>query len=222
MAFILVAQNSLEITPEKVQRLQEIKDIYPAIFSTATLQLASIDTSYPITTFTLDQLSDNSLETITKTFYGSNPDQFDFISIFPATPEFSYLPTSYSPLQSFIQGIGTIPLNRDSSFFGSKGQLLGIGYYRDYLNEMDLVSAESSAKKILHETGHQWCCYAGASLGILNHDLPIHFYTGLDSEFDNGAYIGSWHWITNGDGTYRTNFKEVSPDKFHPFALYFM
>ena len=186
-----------------------------------------MDTSYPLVTIIYQNSTapDFTVQEITKIFYENNPDKFDFISIYPATSNFSRVSTSYAQAQSFIKGIGGTSYYDDSITFGSNHKLLGSAYYRDYLENMNSVSAYSSALKLLHETGHQWCCFAGSSLGILDQH-NIHFYNGLDSQYENGAAMGSYPWISNGDGTYRTTIKELQegeqPNKYHPFALYFM
>ena len=220
IAFILVANSNSEVTPEKIQRVNEIKNAFPSIFYNATLGLANMDTSYPVVTIIYPTTEDVAVvQKISKKFYESNPDNFDFINIFPANSNFSSVPTSYTQAQSFTKGIGLPRYYDHSEEFGSNRKLLGSAYYKYSLEYMDLT--EASANTIINEIGHQWCCYAGSSLGILD-QLGIHFDRAFDSKYENGAHFGSYHWIPNGDGTYRTNRKEVTVNRHHPFYLYFM
>jgi hypothetical protein len=81
---------------------------------------------------------------------------------------------------------------------------------------------------LLHETGHQWCCFIGDNFakGKDNPNLEIiqgfiHFYRGLESPHDTGTPMKSDFWVDKGNGIYsRQNQQRVK--KYHPFELYFM
>ncbi len=219
MAFILVANTKTELTSERISKLSLIKNLFANTFRLATNGLASMDTSYPIFSISREDLTEYSVETISKKFYETNEDKFDFISIYAVSGASSTRQTSHEPAQNKINGIG-IRLYDRTADFGSGGKLLGVNYERD----IDILSGTGS---LLHETGHQWCCFVGnnfnpdnTSLGVIQ-DLQ-HWFRGLESSYQCGTPMGSNYWVPNGDGTFRLNKDCLEPIKYHPFQLYFM
>ena len=86
------------------------------------------------------------------------------------------------------------------------------------------------ANGLLHETGHQWCCFVGdnfaqgqdgAELEIIQQG--IHFYHGLQSSCDTATAMGANNYVPNGDGTFKSANKWGGVmECYHPFQLYFM
>lgn len=225
MAFILIVNDRSELTAERINKLNSIKTLFSNEFYTATDGLASMDTSYPVFTILKRDLTDYSYESISKKFYETNPDEFDFISIFANNGSGTGLQTSHTSAQNMIKGIG-IGIYNITSEFGSNGRLLGVNYERD-------LDIQSGTGTLLHETSHQWCCYVGdnfylsgtniplnSSLGIIQESM--HFFSGLDSSYQCSTPLGAQYWIANGDGTFRQSKDCLEFKKFHPFQLYFM
>jgi hypothetical protein len=229
MVFVLVAKEDAELTQERISKLTTIKDLYVDYFSVATRNLASVDTSYPVVTMVdegdlLNYEGDRVVvRNVAKKFYSTYSDSFDFINIYTTfeTPAYQYHMLIYNQ----IQGIGLIPRNYRSSYGGSS-RLLGISHLKSIDNYSEDLYTSYNA--LLHENGHQWCCYVGnnfargtdgAQLEIIQQG--IHFYRGLDSPNDHTTSMGSDHWVNNGDDTFhRESFPGVF--KYHDFQLYFM
>lgn len=219
MAFILVANTRSELTSERINKLNSIKNIFSNEFRSATNGLARMDTSYSVFTISREDLTEYSVETISRKFYETNPDTFDFISIYAVNGAGSARQTGHEPAQNKINGIGVQLYDRTADF-GSKGKLLGINYEKD----IDILSGTGS---LLHETGHQWCCFVGENfvpdntpLGIIQQSM--HFFSGLESPYQCNTPMGAGYWIANGDGTYKRSKECNGPEKYHPFQLYFM
>ena len=229
MAFIFVVNDRSERTIQRISKLNSIKTAFANEFNAATLGLSSMDTSYPLFTILREDVTEYSLASISRKFYETNPDIFDFISIYALDGSGTQLQTSHQSAQNHINGIG-LGIHDITSEFGSNGRLLGVNYFRD-LDPMIGTDA------LLHETGHQWCCYVGDSfygdanipndntpLGLLDEHL-IHFTGGLDSPYKCATPLISspGYWIANGDGTYSVSKEclETAP-RYHPFQLYFM
>lgn len=243
MAFILLVRNPLEATPERLDKLNKIKDDFPEKFKYATSGLASMDTSYKVVTVLDDgtvwraDRDRPSLSKVTTKFYEHHPDDFDFITIFNSFPT-KATESLHENVVRNINGIGAWANDYNNAAgliaSGSKGRLGGINYLRN----IDEFGLESDPRKpqpynlLLHETGHQWCCRAGDNfaagqgnpkpkLEIINNE-GIHFYRGLSTPHKEDS-LGANLWLPNGDGTYRTNEPIFNtPGKYHPFQLYFM
>ncbi|MEI7961885.1 MAG: hypothetical protein WCI04_06135 [archaeon] len=234
MAFILVANNRPEITTDLVNNLNSIRTAFPNAFYTGTYGLATMNTSYPITTYSKDELSGIDygnqkvypMESIVNDFYKTNPDNFDFITIF-ATQDFSPEQTQHKIFENRIVGLGSPPLG---GMFNpvlapdlNVKKLLGISFYA-YPN----ITQQSTPD--LHELGHQWCCYIGDNFVPDNNNLNlgiiqdgIHFYMGLDAPVGSREPMGAHYWLPNGDDSYRVGDKaSTEPQKYHPFAMYLM
>lgn len=246
MAFILLAQNADEITAEfleqtpenRLERLTTIKDGFSQHFAKATRYLASMDTSndifiivggdVPMRYHEGRHLPD--YEKVTKKFYETHDDIYDFISVYTTwtIPEWM----SHAPITRNINGIGwLVPLYNGSDAYGSRGKLKGI-------NKMGLIARVDidtdgteigGVNGLLHETGHQWCCFVGdnfaqeqdgAELEIIQQGM--HFYGGLQSPCENQTPMGSRNWVSNNDGTFGTFSKGRIRECYHPFQLYFM
>lgn len=216
MAFILVVRNQADATIERINKINQIKENFSRNFHYATLNLSTMNTSYPVVTLVYDSEIDAHI--ICQRFYETNPDIFDFISIY-IIPEIT---PNHAAVINRIEGIGN-DIYDASRNYGSNGTLLGINVIGDLDN--DTIKSH-----LLHETGHQWGVFIGDAFsgnhsGILEiRNSQGHFYAGLQSPYETGTPMGARHWASNGDGTYRDTVKEDSNrnQRYHPFELYFM
>ncbi len=225
MAFILVENSNNPHNQEDVNKINIMKQRTSQAFAWATNNLASMDTSYPLIILSLGE--NPSEENITKEFYKGNPDNFHFITIFN-TYENSTI-QKHNIIKNNITGIG-IGIFDSTKRYGSNEILLGINWMGiidnyDLDNEFDIDVAMSG---ILHETGHQWCCYVGDNFARGENDAKleiiqqnIHFYRGLESPYETGTPMNADYWVNNNDGTYRRENK-IGIERYHPFELYFM
>lgn len=238
MAFILLVKDQNNATSDRLTKLSWIKNEFSQNFYTATRNLASMDTKDDIYIM-IDQPAFNAEATypatseITKKFYETHNDIYDFISVYTAFP--TRAKRHHELVVQNIKGIGLpLPLFDNSETFGSSGKLKGV----NFMGSIDVYSSMEEKKAalngLLHETGHQWCCYVGnnftrgqggAKLEIIQHGM--HFYLGLDCPYKEGCEVGSSdYWIPNGDGTFRLSKSISEPSfvvtKYHPFQLYFM
>jgi hypothetical protein len=229
MVFILLVKNPNDATSDRLTKLSWIKNEFSQDFYIATRNLASMDTKDDIYIMT-DQPAFNAEVTypatpgITKKFYETHNDIYDFISIYTAFPTEAY--QQHPTVVQNIKGIG-LSLYDNSETYGSKGKLKGV----NFMGSIDMYSMEKVAiNGLLHETGHQWCCYVGdnfvrgqggAKLEIIQQG--IHFYKGLQFPYEGGCAMGSEYWISNLDGTFRVGgYDPKFAQKYHPFQLYFM
>ena len=242
MAFILLTENPSEVTPDRLNKLINIKNDFSKYFAIATRNLASMDTSDDIYVMTVKNESiDFGFGEITKKIYEEHSDTYDFISIYTTFP-------TEGPQQSWdvvsnikgihnideggeaaapsLQGTRQFPIIDNSYTYGSSGKLKHINFMKDI--DMYQSAPERAINGLLHETGHYWCCYVGdnfaqgqggAKLEIIQQG--IHFYRGLESPYDTGTAMMSDYWVPNNDGTFRRENKE-GIQKYHPFQLYFM
>ena len=174
MAFIVLAREDSEITPEIINFLNDAKIKFSEGFSIATNNLAYMDTSYQIIMIiddgTLLYGSNPYYDKIMKEFYKNNPDKFDFVTIYP-TFDIGYpaVSESHFTIKNDIKGIG-LKLYGDSTVisqtwdtsknFGSNGKLMGINAGQTDINRfINNQDFSSLTQAFLHETGHQWCFY---------------------------------------------------------------
>ena len=231
VAFILLVQNKLEITNQRMEKLQNIKNSFPESFRYATLSHATIDTSYDIIqiiddgTIISEPLKIVNLQKIPTIFYKSHPDIFDFLIVFTAFDDNGpggNEAGTYFQVRNYVHGIGNLIEEKSFASEGSQ-QLLGMvnAYNIDNFYTMNLL---------LHELGHQWCCEVGDNFaqGIGNPILEIraeggHFYPGLASPYEKAATLmGPSFWVANDDGTFRREEDSTIPKRYHPFELYLM
>ena len=224
MAFVLVAQNANDVTPERLNKLSVLKNEFSKAFAEATRNLASMDTSDDIAVILAQDIN------IFEKFYETHDDIYDFISIY-YTP-LPNLPASiqgHTPFVQNIKGIG-MPLADGSNLNWAKGKLKG----QNIMGSIDMYRLDSSSlplamNGLLHETGHQWCCYVGdnfaageggAKLEVIWQG--IHLYVGLQTPDEEGDAMKAGRWVPNNDGAYKNRTLGVGPTKYHPFVLYFM
>jgi len=232
MAFVLVAKTESELTTERIEKLNEFKQQFVNEFHAATSNLAYMDTSYP-----LIKIIDNdwnlsageigvNVPKVSKNFYQNHQDNFDFLIIYTTFQPEETIQLHFKVVNN-IQGIGE-RIDDYSDIYGSSGKLQGINYM-GFLDMYD-IGDFYSYNGLLHEIGHQWCCYVGenyvkadknAQLGILQEG--IHFYAGLESSFEVGTPLGSNPWVKNNDKGYRISINSnAGNQKYHPFQLYFI
>lgn len=222
MSFVLVAPNANDVTPERLNKLSVLKSEFSKAFAEATRNLASMDTSDDIAVILAQDIN------IFEKFYETHDDVYDFVSIYyTPLPNFSASIQGHVPVVQNIKGIGS-PLSDSSNHYWTKGKLKG----QNIMGSIDMYrldSLESAMNGLLHETGHQWCCYigdnfvrgeGGAKLEILWQG--IHLYAGLQTPDGEGDAMKAGHWVSNNDGTYGNRTTGTGPTKYHPFVLYFM
>ncbi len=233
-AFVLLGRTQSEITQDKINKLNNLKSEFSTAFSQATSNLAVADVSSPV--FTLVDNGDllNSEKTefirdkVINKFFESHPDMFDFIVAFPTfqPPDGTSVNEDFTTAGYKIYGIGLDSGVSSTSRFNTKN-FLGLAYI-PRLETVGGVTNPYAANGILHEIGHNWCCYVGdnfargqngAKLEIKQQG--IHYYPGLQSPSEMGDPLGSGYWIPNGDGTYRRENIWASY-RYHPCTLYFM
>lgn len=239
MAFILLARNESDITQDKINNLSLIKEEFSKAFYNATYGLATMNTSYPIIVIINDTITKwdiYQVGDVSKIFYLNNSDDFDFISIYPAFIANS--PASYHiNIRYKIKGIGLDNFLTNSSqdesiknWSGSEKRLLGINRIDQFVQSIESPSYSiiGSMNLLIHETGHQWCCYTGNNFMSGNTTLDIlqqsmHFYRALQCPSERSCELTSDHWKMNLDGTYKRYFNaSFGHVVYHPFVLYFM
>lgn len=243
MGFILAVRNQNEATPQRIAMLNRIKTTFASSFHIATNNLATMDTIDSVAIVQVDDSMFNAADEfeagalntqkVVQAFYRSHDDLYDFLTIFNTSEPIGGLSQRHITVKQNIRGISNPVAGVDNSIYdrtneyGSSGKLLG---YNDMRNIDGYIPVEDLVQSgLLHETGHQWCCYVGSNfdgnagqLKIL-HD-GIHYYTGLQCPYEEGCPMESAHWVVNADGI--TYSRYYSPDdrapKYEPFTLYFM
>ncbi|MDP2704048.1 MAG: dockerin type I domain-containing protein [bacterium] len=239
MAFILFARNGSEVTHERIEKLEATKATFAEDFSFATRGLARMDTSYPVVvmvddgTLVTEDTNKIQISELIQQFYREHPDNFDFVSIYVTFDSYysAFNAGLHVGLKMNVDGITNDYYGRAdvSLLYGSKGRLQGYNFFVSDINGLSWPEDEYfRSGGLLHETGHQWCCYVGGSfaggqggakLEIIQQG--IHFYRGLASPDESGDPMGSDYWVSNGDGTYRRD-NRPGRLRYHPFQLYFM
>lgn len=235
MAFILLVQEESQATAEVLKYLNEIKNEFSSVFLNATDGMATMNTKEKITVIKLtnDMIGDGgflNVSQISKMFYRSQKDKYDFLTIYKTfTLENEFSGELYYLVKNNIKGIGLSQTKNQNQMYGKAKRLRGINLMMNISNPAQWPT--SPAEKhylLLHEVGHNWCCYAGDLFsGNKDGKLEIrtssgHYYPGLHSPYI-GEPHSSYHWKINEDGTYSAlSSDEKEYPKYHPFTLYFM
>lgn len=207
MAFILVENSSNPATQEDINKINTLKQKTSETFAWATRNLASMDTNYPLVILNLEN---NPLEIeVIKEFYKSNPDNFQFITIFNTygiSTQFSGI-QHYVPVRNNIEGIG-IPIIDRTNDYGSDGRLLGVNWMKtiDMYEVDDDFSLTLGVNGIVHETSHRW----GARIDFIDENGQesnslrnpyniVHWDKKLETGYD---LLNGYSWDDNGDGTF--------------------
>ncbi len=191
MAFILLVRSSEDANQDVLNQLSAIKNEFPVYFSEATAHKTQMDVaSDTYIMYAKDSMlyANNVIPSeVTKEFYKEHNDVYDFLSIY--TTFQSEQSSSHSLVVQNIQGIGS-PLWDYSNTYGSKGKLKGVNFLRSVSQNFlidDTSDLTIAMNILLHETGHQWCCYIGDNFGegqrLEIKQQGIHFYRGLQSPY---------------------------------------
>ncbi len=231
MAFIILKLKGNEVSQTSIDTLNSIKEAFSKNFAHATNNLAAMDTSYPIQIIELNSEEEKNNPVVAQRFYSHNPDDFDFLSIYGEGITPTLAGGNHVTIKNNIVGLGQ-PIIDITTQYGSlvNHRLKGINYMFDLKkDEFNKEGERLYSSGLLHETGHQWCCYLGKNFNGQNTSMVeiiiqnIHFYAGLESPYDVGDPMGSTYWVSNNDGTYRRGeFQWNEKRKYHPFVLYFM
>jgi hypothetical protein len=237
MAFILLTPKGTNPSQESLNELNLIKSEFAKDFNYATSGLGIMDTSYPVQIVEIDESDGNyvwnNLKNILLKFYETNSLEFDFINFYGEGIYPSLVGADHLIVQESFKGKGQSISDFSQIYYDLSEtygdiSLLGINFMYDLqLRDFTLENKDSWKTGLLHETGHQWCCYLGdnfakgendASLEIIQQS--IHFYRGLNSPYEGSSPMNSDTWVPNGDGSYKRLL--TRSDRYHPFQLYFM
>lgn len=255
-AFVLVSPDpSDQKTKEFSVFLEDLRGKFEQSFKDATYDLATMKVEDIFITKTgsedyINNPSQIALPNVTKDLISKNGDKYNFVYVFT-----TYDPQTntqyFSQVKNTIKNIGFSTFD-NSEGYGSSGKLLGVSFNGDYLsryksilNRPDMLSRQLSTdapfgiSDLIHETGHQWCCYLGdkfsgngdkSKIEIIGLD-GSHYYTGLESPAKTRDVLGSLPWVLNeNSGTYflekLTTINDFGfnhyPIRYHPITLYAM
>lgn len=234
MAFILVADKEESVTGTVLQKMSKIQTDFAQDFKYATSNLAEMDISYPLVKmvdkgdlFYYHSNGDVYLnwQSITAEFYQKNTDDFHFLAVYSTirSPEYQ----NFKRVHQYIIGNNAqVPYDPDTTaLLSTTKKLHGI----IFLNDVNMHEGLFSSRALLHELGHNWCCYVGSNFdpekpeekGFIQQS--IHYYRGLSNSYETSTPMLSDHWILNEDGkTYKRVINLNIMEKYHPFTLYFM
>ncbi|MFZ2205279.1 MAG: peptidoglycan-binding domain-containing protein [Minisyncoccia bacterium] len=185
---------------------------------------------------------------ITKKFYETHGDNYDFISIFTNTTNTTGSNYHFNTINN-IGGIGlSSSYSNNSSTYGSNRKLEGINYLDDLLdvdstkncylqekNNLGLLTIGNNCGMLtlLHETAHQWGVFVGDSLDTSDPtglDLPVknsgaHYSMLLTSPAGTKDTLGGIAWKKSSNNSVAYIYDEDNASnliKDHPFTIYFM
>lgn len=238
-AFILLYRDPSELTEERIEKFDRIKRELPDAFNYATYGKANMNVRNEVVNMYVDSddlvwENNNDTPTITtsstfsKDLINMDGDIYDFIifgTTFDVYPYYSYNLLITQNILNIGSDIIT-PLAQ----YGSNGKLKSIVTLSN-LNGLLFSNDTSPVSLLLHEIGHQWCCYVGDNfsgessiLGIID-DNAIHFYPGLESGNTLTDPMLSSHFVPNESYTnrnYHAVYDYSLKRRYHPFMLYFM
>lgn len=157
---------------------------------------------------------------ISKAFYASHPDQYDFMVILAPTfpnPGFD----SSASVNNSVYGIG-MPVNDLSSTYGSGGTLKSIA---------SIYNLDNGTGDLLHEISHNWLMWISDPNLKINDGTGQHWSLFIDTATRENGYMyfspNRGHpFIDNGDGTFSldsvTPLGSPSYHKFNSMELYLM
>ncbi len=161
-----------------------------------------------------------SPSTISKAFYASHSDLYDFLVFLAPTftsPGFD----GNTPVKNSIQGIG-LPVNDASSLYGSHGTLK---------STITVYNIDSGLSEFIHEISHQWLMYVSDPNLKINDGSGAHWSLFADTATRDGGFMyfspnrGN-PFIDNGNGTFSLDSTTPlgSPyyHKFNSMELYLM
>lgn len=228
MAFVLIEKPNALHTSQDLEYLELLQKKVAERFLWATREMASMDTSYPVT---LLQFKETPKDTeATKDFINKHGDLFDFVTFYTtyeADPRKLSSGGKYSmyhkKAQNYIEGIGIL-VHDASSLYGSKGNLLGINWMgnlrsdEQYDNKLELA-----VNGILHETSHQW----GAKVDFIDENgqrsealrSGPHWKKTLNSGY---SFLGGFSWKENTDGSFTALQNADAKKNYSDIDLYIM
>jgi len=222
MAFILVENSTYPSNQSDINKMDILKQRTSETFNLVTNYSASLDTSYPVKV--LNMQGNPTVQQITNLFYQTNPDIFDFITIFITYPDSN---TQYHLLaRNHVKGIG-LSIFDASNVYGSNNKLLGINWMKDidnyYVDPFNLILGVNG---ILHETSHQWGAFVDYinETGQVSRDLRnpyniVHWDKKLETRY---GLLGGYSWIDNNNGTFTARLYNVSPNGYSNLDLYLL
>ncbi len=157
--------------------------------------------------------------TISKAFYNTQQDIYDFMVIFAPTfpnPGFE----GNSPVKNNVSGIGRM-VEDNSSLYGSKGTLKSV---------VIMYNLDSNLSQLAHEISHQWLMYVKNDSLKINRDSS-HWSQFMDTATRESGYMyfspnGGNPFIDNSNGTFSldstTPLPVTSYHKFNSLELYLM
>lgn len=238
-AFIILYQDDSQLTPESINKMTGIRNDFEVAFPIATDNLATITIDPEIYTQKVDKnlfIGDtNNFEdeyttmgSIIKQFINTNGDNHD--QIFIAYTWGGASSQYHSVIKNEILNIGMDNYVDHSQAYGTQ-KLKGYTLMPN-LNVLVYPADGLYANKLLHELGHQWCCYAGDNFAGDNDPNKIeikqdyiHLYFGIESPYENSTPMNAKKWVSNGDLTYHTDetlSNTQAVKKYHPITLYYM
>jgi hypothetical protein len=225
MAFILVENSENPASTEDIRKTNILKYTASETFSWATYDLASLDTSAEV--YILQMNEAYSYRDVAIAFYASEPDNFDFLTIYATHDHPYYNYQFHLSAQNKIKGIGKSIFD-NSENFGSAGRLLGINWLKniDQYNPDDEIDLKLAVNGILHETSHQWGAFidfidenGSVSNTLRNPYNMAHWDKKLDTDYD---LLNGFSWTDNGDGTFTADTKEDLRKGYCELDLYLM
>lgn len=232
VAFLVIYENQAQLSASVFDLVNEIHDNLPAAFSYATDNLATMEVDDVEYIKDIDDfyfVSDEGesffhTDLLTKYFYASHPDDYDFI-IFGRAFDSGKTNSSTGNVNDGILGIGEDITDDQvvNQLYGSDGKLSAIVELADLIN-VDYFGFVKT-NNVVHEIGHAWCCNVGDDASVNGGKLGIrsgvHWIYGLESG-DSDTLMFAKHWESNSDGTYHYVPGDDVMKKYHPFVLYFM
>ena len=231
------------ITNSKELYGYEISDWSDNVFTIKTGTLANLYKKEEIVVIEDDGTfinSDGSIElsNITKRFYQSYDDDYDFLAIYP---DFSSVLGGNYAISSKINGTGLNEFDNTTQY-GSKGKLKAISNVELGLSAFNEENYKNGVKyqdmyTLAHEIGHTWCCYIKnePSLTTPNTWIRGHWIVSLghphSEEYEkkwldtDTDILGGGDFVDNKDGTFTMSSWSgisIKQKKFFPFTLYLM
>ncbi|NOZ79829.1 MAG: hypothetical protein GXP48_11755, partial [Acidobacteria bacterium] len=212
---------------EAVQQAASVADTVPAGSGSWVGDVFVLPFTYggPYTPYVNGQLNVLPREWVAKSFYGSNPDSYDFLLVltqFDMSGE-DGIAGFYWAIRNDVNGIGISPLDVSAEFGSTilQGMIDG-GALAQYIREDGSLDSDRAAVILNHEIGHRWLAYcrfrdaAGKLSGALLGRDEAHWSYLLDSD---ASFMYGSDWSDNGDGTYTATGVE---SRFSNLDLYLM
>ena len=251
-AFLLISPNpSDQKTKEYLDFFKTLKTDFEQSFQEATYNLADLKVDDFFVTKIgsekyLDEPGSINEKGAISDLIAHNGDKYDFVLIF-TTYDTKMTANYFTTVKNTTKNIG-LEIVDNSKDYGSSGHLLGYGLFSDYMETSKKFTNSPEYKfthlpddqppevvNLLHEIGHNWCCYLGQVFtGNNNSKLAInidwaHFYGGLEAPTRTREVMGALPWAPDKSNDNYSLEKTVSdfaylhyPIRYHPIQLYLM